>query len=169
MGFSGQEYWSGLPFPSPRDLSNPGIESRSPALQADSLTSELPGKPAATKYVYKKNNRYNLHACVLSHIQLFETLWTVAHQASLSMEFSRQEYWSGLPCPSPRYNLMSGQYVPGTTLYISFKYYLIWIYNNRNRRHFIITIYTWRNWNSKRLKNLLKVTHYRAEMQTLVV
>ena len=38
----------------------------------------------------------------LSPIQLFETLWTVAHQAPLSMGFSRQEYWSGLPFCSPR-------------------------------------------------------------------
>ena len=38
----------------------------------------------------------------LSHVQLFATSWTVAHQAPLSMEFSRQEYWSGLPFPSPR-------------------------------------------------------------------
>ena len=37
----------------------------------------------------------------LSHVQLFATPWTVAHQASPSMEFSRQEYWSGLPFPSP--------------------------------------------------------------------
>ena len=42
MGFSRQEYWSGLPFPSPGDLPNPGIEPRSPALEADALTSELP-------------------------------------------------------------------------------------------------------------------------------
>ena len=41
-----QEYWSGLPFPSPGDLPNPGIEPRTPALQADTLTSEPPGKPA---------------------------------------------------------------------------------------------------------------------------
>ena len=40
MGFSRQEYWSGLPFPSPGDLPDSGIEPRSPALQADSLTSE---------------------------------------------------------------------------------------------------------------------------------
>ena len=40
MGFSRQEYWSGLPFPSPGDLPDPGIEPRSPALQADVLTSE---------------------------------------------------------------------------------------------------------------------------------
>ena len=44
MGFSRQEYWSGLPFPSPVDLPDPGIEPRSPALQADSLPSEPPGK-----------------------------------------------------------------------------------------------------------------------------
>ena len=44
VGFSRQEYWSGLPFPSPGDLPDPGIESRSPALQADSLPTELPGK-----------------------------------------------------------------------------------------------------------------------------
>jgi len=43
MGFSRQEYWSGLPFPSPGDLPNPGIEPRSPTLEADALTSEPPG------------------------------------------------------------------------------------------------------------------------------
>ena len=42
-----------------------------------------------------------MHAQWLSHIQLFETPWTVTSQAPLSMEFSRQEYWSGLPFPSP--------------------------------------------------------------------
>ena len=45
MGFSRQEYWNGLPFPSPGDLPHPGIERWSPALQVDSLTSEPPGKP----------------------------------------------------------------------------------------------------------------------------
>ena len=42
LGFSRQEYWSGLPFPSPGDLPDPGIESRSPTLQADALTSDPP-------------------------------------------------------------------------------------------------------------------------------
>ena len=42
MGFPKQEYWSGLPFPFPRDLSNPGMEPGSPALEADSLPSEPP-------------------------------------------------------------------------------------------------------------------------------
>ena len=45
---------------------------------------------------------------MLSRVQLFVTLWTVAHQAPLSMEFSRQEYWSGLPFPSPGYLLHPG-------------------------------------------------------------
>ena len=49
MGFSRQDYWSGLPFPSPRDLPDPGIEPRSPALQADALTSEPPGKQAGPR------------------------------------------------------------------------------------------------------------------------
>ena len=44
MEFSRQEYWSGLPFPSPGDLPNPRIEPRSPELQADALQSEPPGK-----------------------------------------------------------------------------------------------------------------------------
>ena len=44
MGFSRQEYWSGLPFPSPGDLPDPGIKPRSPTLQADALTSAPPGK-----------------------------------------------------------------------------------------------------------------------------
>ena len=44
MGFSRQEYWSGLPFPSPGDLPDPGNEPRSPTLEADTLTSEPPGK-----------------------------------------------------------------------------------------------------------------------------
>ena len=45
MGFPRQEYWSGLPFPSPEDLLDPGIELMSPALQADSLPFEPQGSP----------------------------------------------------------------------------------------------------------------------------
>ena len=48
MGFSRQEYWSGLPFPSPGDLPNPRTEAGSPALQADALPSELPEKASNT-------------------------------------------------------------------------------------------------------------------------
>ena len=45
IGFSRQEHWSGVPFPSPGDLPDLGVEPRSPALQADSLPTELQGKP----------------------------------------------------------------------------------------------------------------------------
>ena len=48
MGFPRQEYWSGVPFPSPGDLSDPGIEPRSPTLQAEFLPAELRGKPKNT-------------------------------------------------------------------------------------------------------------------------
>ena len=84
MGFSRQECWSGLPFPSPGGLPDPGIEPRSLALQADALPSEPPGKGKS-----------------LSRVRLFATPWTIAYQAPLSMGFSRQECWSGLPFPSP--------------------------------------------------------------------
>ena len=49
MGFSRQEYWSGLPLPSPGDLPDPGIEPQPPALQADSLLTELLWKPTQRK------------------------------------------------------------------------------------------------------------------------
>ena len=52
MAFSGQKYWSGLSFPSPGDLPNPGIKPRSPTLQVDSLPSEPPGKPNIPLYIY---------------------------------------------------------------------------------------------------------------------
>ena len=52
--FSRPEYWSGYPFPCPGDLPNPGIEPRSPALQADSLPFEPQGKPLKTVRVVDK-------------------------------------------------------------------------------------------------------------------
>ena len=52
MEFSRQEYWNGLPLPSPGDLPDPGIEPRSPALQADALPFEPPGKPILYIVVY---------------------------------------------------------------------------------------------------------------------
>ena len=60
-------------------------------LLTDSVTFPLTGKACAWS---------------LNHVQLFVTPWAVAHQAPLAMEFSRQEYWSGWPFPSPRENVM---------------------------------------------------------------
>ena len=65
MGFYRQEYWSGLPFPSPGDLPGRGIEPRSPVLQADTLTSESPGKPYLIWYInVKTKNAYNISPCL---------------------------------------------------------------------------------------------------------
>ena len=63
MGFSRQEYWSGLPFPSPGDLPDPGIKSRSPIFQADALTSEPPGKP----YIYN----VCIYVCICIYIFIY--------------------------------------------------------------------------------------------------
>ena len=78
MGFSGQEYWSWLPFPSPGDFPDPGTEPRSPALQVDSLPSEPPGKPLELSCQFSSVQS-------LSHVWLFVTLWAAACQAALSI------------------------------------------------------------------------------------
>ena len=88
-GFSRQGYWSGLPCPPPGDLPNPGIEPRSPTLQADSLLSEPPGKSMLSCQVT---------SVVSDSVRPHKT---AAHQAPPSLGFSRQEHWSGLPFPSP--------------------------------------------------------------------
>ena len=74
--------WSGLPFPSPGDLPNPGIEPGSPALEVDALTSEPSGKPKA-KYPFI------CCCCSVSHVLLFATPWTAACQSSLSSTISK--------------------------------------------------------------------------------
>ena len=89
MEFSRQEYWSGLPFPSPGDLPHPWIKPSSPALQADSLLSEPPRK-------HQKISSVLVHSVTSNSA----TPWTIVHQAPLSMEFSSQEYWSRLPFPT---------------------------------------------------------------------
>ena len=162
MGFSRQEYRSGLPCPPPGDPPDPGIDPRLQHLlhwQVGSLPLEPRGSLSDVllsfflsiikiqfcyfclqrdlkrlmKYVgsvasfqmwyslgtsgkweccIRWLRRISLLsadisasscvcACVLNHVQLFATLWTIARQAPLSMGFSRQEYWSGLPFPSP--------------------------------------------------------------------
>ena len=112
MEFSRPKYWSGWPFPSPGDLPNPGIESRSPELQVDSLPSESPGKPKNTRvsspsllqWIPTQELNWGLLHCSqilyqlsyqfssvqsVSHVQLFVTPWTAALQASLSITTPR--------------------------------------------------------------------------------
>ena len=100
-----------MPFPSPGDLPNPEIETvsiASPTLEGRFFTTVPPGKPIniyilklyiyiICKYIYI----IYVKVKSLSRVQLFATPWTVAHQVPLSMEFTRQEYWNGLPFSSP--------------------------------------------------------------------
>ena len=78
MEFSKQEYWRGLPFPSPEDLPNSGIEPESPALQAESLLSEPPGNPLALAYLYNinsNNNNINFPWCVCARPPTLDHLY----------------------------------------------------------------------------------------------
>ena len=154
MGFSRQEYWSGLSFPLPRHLPDPGIEPGSSALAGGFFTTQPPGKSiwylARCNICIKSSLDYlccaakSLQSCLtlydpidgsppgspvpgilqartlewvaisfsnvwkwkvkvksFSRVRLFMTPWTAAHQVPPSMGFSRQEYWSGVPLPSP--------------------------------------------------------------------
>ena len=89
MGFPRQEYWSGLPFPSPGDLPPQGWSLH--LLHCRRILLSHQGVHVCGG------------ACMLRHfscVQVFATPWTVPHQAPLSMRFPRQEYWSGLTFPS---------------------------------------------------------------------
>ena len=79
-----------LPFPSPGDLPNPGIAPLSPTCPA-----------LAGKFLNTSTTAATAAAKPLSRVRLFATPWTAAYQAPPSMGFSRQEYWSGVPLPSP--------------------------------------------------------------------
>ena len=93
MRFSRQEYWSGLPFPSPGDLPDPGIKPGSPALESDALTSEPPG---CFQSMFKKNPWKITFFSLVSLLLLF-----FSH---LVMTNSSQPHGlpnTRLPCPSP--------------------------------------------------------------------
>ena len=74
MGFSREEYWSGLPFPSPGHLPDPGIEPRCPALQADALSSEPPGNITSGRMYFVEHWPNHLPKAK-SHISCNESLW----------------------------------------------------------------------------------------------
>ena len=91
MEFSRQEYWSGLPFSSPGDLPNPGIEPRFPALQADFLPRELPGKPLQNTLESPQDwheNEENGVFSVLNHSCTYSMLDTVLENAQINKLWS---------------------------------------------------------------------------------
>ena len=84
LGFSRQEYWSGLPFPSPMHENEKG--------------------------------KWKVKVKLLCCAQLLATPWTAAYQAPPSMGFSRQEYWSGVPLPSPNGFIFNTKYMIYVTM-----------------------------------------------------
>ena len=114
MGFSMQEYWSGLPFPSPRNSLSAAAAAKSlqscPTL-CHPIDGSLPGSPVpgilqarTLEWVaisFSKAWKWKVKVKSLSRAGLLATPWTAAYQAPPSMGFSRQEYWSGVPLPSP--------------------------------------------------------------------
>ena len=112
MGFSRQEYWGGLPFPSPMHESEKGKGSRS--VVSDSV---WPHRRQPTRLPRPwdspgRNTRVGCHFLLyawkwkvkgksLSRVQFFTTPWTAAYQPPPSVGFSRQESWSGVSLPSP--------------------------------------------------------------------
>ena len=82
MDFTGQEYWSGLPCPSPGALPNPGIEPRSSALQADSLSSESPEGPTGAKRPAEMTENGELLGSFFTHQEKNKTEFLTPHQGA---------------------------------------------------------------------------------------
>ena len=91
MGFSRQEYWSGLPFPFPGDLPDPGIEPRSPALQVDALPSEPPGN-MINPYNKTINIRKQFTVCLVSGLKSKASTKQTAYQC-VSQDKTDTEFW----------------------------------------------------------------------------
>ena len=115
IAFSRQEYWSRLPFPSP--VSEPAATAAAKSLQScPTLYDPIDGSPTGSpvpgilqartmEWVaisFSNAWKWKVKGKSLSRVQLLATPWTAAYQAPLSMGFSRQEYCSGMPLPSPR-------------------------------------------------------------------
>ena len=114
LGFSRQEHWSGLPLPSPH--THTAAAAAAKLLQScptlwDPTDGSPPGCPVpgilqarTLEWVaisFSNAYKWKVKVKSLSRVRLFETPWTAAHQAPQSMGFSRQEYWSEVPLPSP--------------------------------------------------------------------
>ena len=103
MGFSRQEYWSGLPCPLPGDLPNPGIKPRSPALQADSLPAEPQGKPKDTgvgslSLLQQIFLTQELNQCLLRLLHCRRILYPLSHLGSPLLSFNSFQILLFLGC-----------------------------------------------------------------------
>ena len=112
LGFSRQEHWTGLPFPFPMHESEKWKWSCSVVSDSKRPHRRQPTRLRRPWDSPGKNTGLGCHfllQCMkvkkvksLSRVRLLETSWTAAYQAPPSMGFSRQEYWSGVPLPSPK-------------------------------------------------------------------
>ena len=95
----------------------PAVQLVATSCQSLPLSSRVLSLSVSLLLFLQRHQLYQISVCMLScfsHVQLFVTLWTVAHQAPLSIVFSRQEYWSELPFPSPesKLGLLHGRQIP---------------------------------------------------------
>ena len=101
--FSRPEYWSGLSFPSPEDLSNPGIKHRSPALQADSLLAEPQGKPN------EKGGRKQRKTALFLLLKKWMKGWTLKWHIGKVSKFTRWFYGKEFACWCRRHGFYPGR------------------------------------------------------------
>ena len=122
MWFSRQEYWIGVPLPSPSAKAAAAAKSLQSCLtRCDPIDSSPTGSPIpgilqarTLEWVaisFSSASKWKVKVKSLSRVRLFSTPWTVAYQATPSMGFSRQEYWSGVPLPSPQLRLDTAKQV----------------------------------------------------------
>ena len=110
VGFSRQEYCSGVPLPSPDSLYAAAKSLQSCPTLCNLTDGSPPGSPVPgilqarilewVAISFSNAWKWKVKAKLLSRVRLLATPWTAAHQAPPSMGFSRQEYWSGVPLPS---------------------------------------------------------------------
>ena len=137
MGFSRQEYWSGLSFPSTGDLPNPGIEPRSPALQTDGLPSEPPGKPT-----YLSHGKYHQFLCFYYGSESFIILFAeFSCTQNLSVGFPRficSLFFPSLLCPW----ILSSVYMSSIFIYMRIiSRFLSLVYFPQNSRSCLSTLH----------------------------
>ena len=106
MGLSRQEYWSGLPFPSPEDLFNPGMEPRSPSLQADSLPSELQGR-SVKQSIHRYKGKWLLWNVLRKYI--FKLWYSINHGLLWWLRGKETTWKAGDVCSTPRWGRSLGE------------------------------------------------------------